>query len=81
MSSARLLKFPHRRNSNGRYDSICPHCFLTAATARTEQELATLEKRHVCHSSFLAERGVQFEEMIRSGKTNRRQDSDEAMAS
>jgi hypothetical protein len=55
--SALPKAIPHRQNKDGSYDSICPHCFLTIATARTEGELVSLEQRHVCESSLLAERG------------------------
>jgi hypothetical protein len=51
-------KHPHRRNSDGTWDSICKNCFLTIAHGRTESELAKSEKTHVCDSSFLAERGL-----------------------
>jgi len=58
MSVARKAIFAHRRNEDGSYDSICPNCFLTAACARSEGELKALEKKHVCHSALLAERGM-----------------------
>jgi len=58
MSAVRKAIFPHRRNEDGSYDSICPSCFLTIARARSEGELAPLEKQHVCDSSLLAERGM-----------------------
>jgi hypothetical protein len=54
---AKLAKFPHRRDRDGLYDSICPTCFATIARAKPEAEMAELEKAHVCNSSFLAERG------------------------
>jgi hypothetical protein len=58
MSTEHVVTFPHRRNADGSYDSICPECFLTAARAKSEEELTTLEKKHVCDSSFLADRGA-----------------------
>ena len=41
-------QFPHRRNLNGTFDSICPRCFHTVATRSTEIELRRDEHRHVC---------------------------------
>ena len=49
--------FPHRRNRDGLYDSICPRCFATVARSEPEAKMEKLEKSHVCHSSFLADRG------------------------
>jgi hypothetical protein len=66
MSAARKAIFPHRQNRDGSYDSICPSCFLTIASAQCEDELTPLEKGHVCASSLLAERGVLVAE-ARSG--------------
>lgn len=40
--------FPHRRNPDGSFDSICPKCFRTVATRRHETELAQAERDHVC---------------------------------
>jgi hypothetical protein len=54
---AKLAKFPHRRDRDGLYDSICPACFATVARSKPEAEMAELEKAHVCNSSYLAERG------------------------
>ncbi len=41
-------KFPHRKNTDGTYDSICLKCFLTIATVGREAELQLLETSHVC---------------------------------
>ena len=53
----KLAQFPHRRDSKGLYDSICPTCFATVARSKPEAEMAQLELAHVCNSSYLAERG------------------------
>jgi hypothetical protein len=58
MSAVRQSKFPHRQNDDGSYDAICPNCFQTIASARSEGELTVLEMKHVCHSALLAERGM-----------------------
>jgi hypothetical protein len=50
--------YPHRRNADGSYDSICLTCFLTASHAATEAELATQDSTHVCGSSLLSQRGT-----------------------
>jgi hypothetical protein len=38
--------FSYRHNQDGTIDSICLDCFMTAATASTEEELAGLESLH-----------------------------------
>jgi hypothetical protein len=47
--------FPHRRNRDGSFDSICLKCLLTIANARTEADLAKYEKYHVCNPSVLSQ--------------------------
>ena len=42
--------FPHRRNPDGSFDSICPNCFRTVATRRNEADLAQTEREHVCEN-------------------------------
>jgi hypothetical protein len=41
-------KFPHRRNADGTYDSICNRCFATVASGAVETDLIQFEVRHVC---------------------------------
>jgi hypothetical protein len=53
----KLVHFPHRRDKDGLYDSICPTCFATVARSKPEAEMVELELAHVCNSSYLAERG------------------------
>jgi hypothetical protein len=50
-------EYPHRRNRDGTWDSICTKCFLTVARCKTESDLAEFEKAHICNSAFLADRG------------------------
>jgi hypothetical protein len=40
--------FPHRRNPDGTYDSICTLCLATVATAQWEEQLYPRELAHVC---------------------------------
>jgi hypothetical protein len=35
--------FPHRKNADGTFDSICPICFRTVASGMRESQLAELE--------------------------------------
>ena len=44
--------FPHRRNNDGSYDSICPKCIVTIAKATTERELLASDQKHVCDISI-----------------------------
>jgi len=48
--------FPHRRNRDGSFDSICLKCLLTIANAKNEADLATHDRRHVCVPSILSQR-------------------------
>jgi hypothetical protein len=40
--------YRHRHNEGGTFDSICPHCYLTIASANKEQGLYVLERLHEC---------------------------------
>jgi hypothetical protein len=51
--SERCNHFPHRRDRDGLYHSICPACFATVARSMPEAELAELERAHVCTRSSL----------------------------
>ena len=50
--------YPHRRNKDGSYDSICLTCFATVGGRKPDGQLAESNKAHVCDSAFLAERGI-----------------------
>lgn len=56
--STNALNYPHRKASNGLYDSICPTCFATVARSKPKAVMAELEEAHVCDSAWLAERGL-----------------------
>jgi hypothetical protein len=49
--------FPHRRNKDGSFDSICLECFATVASHLSEEELKEADKNHACMSSLLSRRG------------------------
>jgi hypothetical protein len=49
--------YPHRRNRDGIWYSVCRKCYITVARGWIESELAETEKTHICNSSFLADRG------------------------
>ncbi len=55
--------FPHRRNRDGTFDSICSQCFSTVATEGTEAELKKAEEDHVCLGLDL---GVMFHSVDRN---------------
>jgi hypothetical protein len=40
--------FPHRKNFNGSFDSICRKCLVTIATSLNETDLLEAEAAHVC---------------------------------
>jgi len=52
--SSEKLRFAYRANEDGTVDSICPHCFVTVATAMDEAEMCLPEKLHVCDPFLLA---------------------------
>jgi hypothetical protein len=41
-------RFPHRRNADGSYDSICIVCLATVASVLKEEQLYLRESAHVC---------------------------------
>jgi hypothetical protein len=45
--SAVTLNFPHRRNLDGVYESICATCFATVGKSENEAELLTCERAHI----------------------------------
>jgi hypothetical protein len=48
--------FPHRRNNDGSFDSICLKCLLTIANAGSEADLAKPEMYHICNFSIIFQR-------------------------
>jgi hypothetical protein len=48
--------YPHRRNKDGSYDSICLTCFLTVSHAKTEAELKEQDMAHVCGVTLISKR-------------------------
>ena len=48
--------FPHRRNTDGSFDSICLECLLTVANVQNETDLAEYDEYHICNPSILSQR-------------------------
>jgi hypothetical protein len=48
MAATRPPHFPHRKNQDGSWSSICSECVLTIATEVLEKDLETHEKNHLC---------------------------------
>jgi hypothetical protein len=48
VTAVRGNAFPHRRNENGIFDSICPSCFATVASNEDEAKLRPIELGHAC---------------------------------
>ena len=44
------IKFSHRYNPDGTWQSICPECYKTVAESREEADLKRAEDTHVCLS-------------------------------
>jgi hypothetical protein len=48
--------YNHTQNENGSYNTRCLHCFMTISSAvETEEELRSLESRHICPEMVLAD--------------------------
>src|SRR3954452_16683815 len=48
------MQFPHRHNTDGSFDSICPRCVITIATAMDESDLSHSEAVHECDPVLVA---------------------------
>jgi hypothetical protein len=53
-----LAAFPHRRNRDGSFDSICGICFATVCSASTESELEAMEMKHICQGLPVVRRAI-----------------------
>ncbi len=51
------VRFPHRSNKDGSFDSICPACLATVISVRNEQDLPRHEAVHGCDPLRLAQLG------------------------
>lgn len=47
------VRYPHRFNRDQTIDSICPFCYVTIASAKTEAALRPLEMTHKCEPALL----------------------------
>ena len=48
--------YSRTQNDNGSYNTRCLHCFMTIASAvETDEELQSLESRHICPEMVLAD--------------------------
>jgi hypothetical protein len=56
MADKLIAFYPHRRNKDGSYDSICLTCFVTVAWGKSEAELMQFDKMHVCEYTTLSQR-------------------------
>jgi hypothetical protein len=56
MADKLIVFYPHRRNRDGSFDSICLNCFATLATAKTEAELLELDQAHICQPATVTQR-------------------------
>jgi hypothetical protein len=59
-------EFHHRENADGTIDSICLHCYLTAASAENMADLHAREAAHQCPDREIIKENVQ---RIRRGDT------------
>jgi hypothetical protein len=51
-----LPAFPHRKNSDNTFDSICSKCFATIARSSKEIDLKDAEVAHICQGFDLGDR-------------------------
>jgi hypothetical protein len=68
MFSQRVVFYPHRRNSNDSFDSICLTCFATFANAKTEPELLEYDKNHICEPATVSQRAFDRTVLERRGR-------------
>jgi hypothetical protein len=48
--------YSRTQNENGSHNTRCLHCFMTVVSAtETEEELTSLEHRHICPEMVLAD--------------------------
>jgi hypothetical protein len=45
--------FPHRLNSSGDFESVCPDCLTTISSQPSEADLRSAEKNHFCDPVLL----------------------------
>ena len=53
--------FPHRRNPDGSFTSICLTCCSTVASHKTEEELVELDRKHICETAINRDKRVATE--------------------
>ncbi len=58
VTNTRNAAYPHRRNFDGSFDSICTICFATVARSQDEAALEIDEKSHSCEEAILDGRGI-----------------------
>jgi hypothetical protein len=71
MAEKLIAFYPHRRNKDGSYDSICLNCLLTVATGKSEAELMKLDEKHVCEYSTLSQRAFDRNVPVRRNPSQR----------
>jgi hypothetical protein len=55
MADTLITFYPHRRNRDGSFDSICFTCFATVVYAKSEAELVEYDRNHVCLPSTVSQ--------------------------
>ena len=68
MADKVIAFYPHRRNKDGSYDSICLNCFVTVASGKSEADLTELDKVHVCEYSTLSQRAFESSVVVQDHK-------------
>ena len=48
MAGLPIRNFPHRKNPDGTWDSICPDCLRTIARVKDRADLEIIERIHDC---------------------------------
>jgi hypothetical protein len=61
--------YPHRRNRDGSFDSICTTCFATIGHVESESELTDTDQNHTCEEFFLRGRGAERSAAFRNFRT------------
>jgi hypothetical protein len=48
MTASSVRNFPHRKNPDGTWETICPDCLRTVARVKDQADLEIIERIHDC---------------------------------
>ena len=60
MSLSTRLRFFHRANQDGSFDTICYRCLTVVAAEKKEIDLERFEQEHICEPHLVADFASEF---------------------